>query len=70
MSAQLQILVLDRATHTVRNSIHTMMFEGVSKDDVNYQMAVHIDPASKAYKLLVFYPNGTICIYENIINQV
>ena len=41
MSAQLEILVLDRTTNSIRNTIHTMMFEGVSKDDVNYHMLVY-----------------------------
>ena len=46
-----------------------MMFEGVSKDDVNYRMLVHFEK-DKANKLLLFYPNGIVCIYENIIQQV
>jgi hypothetical protein len=68
MSAQLQLLVLDRQTHAVRNSIHTMMFEGVSKDDVNYRMLVY-HKKDKANKLLLFYPNGIVCVYENILQQ-
>jgi hypothetical protein len=42
-----------------------MMFEGVSKDDVNYRMQVY----SKTNKLYLFYPNGIVCVYENIIGR-
>ena len=48
MSAQLQILVVDRSTMTVRNTINTMMFEGVSKDDLNYHMLVYYRPVKAA----------------------
>ena len=41
MSTQLQILVIDRIAQTVRNTIQTLMFEGVSRDDVNYHMIVY-----------------------------
>lgn len=43
-----------------------MIFEGVSKDDVNYRMVVYFKPDA-ANKLYLFYPNGIICVYENII---
>ena len=69
MSAQLQILVLDKATHAVRNTIHAMVFEGVSKDDVNYSLAIHYKEQGPN-ELLLFYPNGIIVIYDNIIQQV
>ncbi len=41
MSAQLEILIIDRNSNTIRNSIQTMMFEGVSKDDVNYHLLLY-----------------------------
>jgi len=108
MSAQLQILVVDRVTMSVRDTINTMMFAGVSKDDLNYHMLVHYRPATPssqsnrrigegaadedgeigAYEpgqlpgqgqaverggdaevnqLILFYPNGIICVYDNIL---
>lgn len=109
MSAQLQILVVDRITMTVRDTINTMMFEGVSKDDLNYHMIVYYRPAKTAMlrnqrigqggedgeigggygepggqlpggggpkdedeevnQLILFYPNGIIAIYDNILQQ-
>lgn len=92
MSTQLQIAVVDRTTQTVRNTIHTLMFEGVSRDDVNYHMLVYcsgnggkkVDAASEGApnvndgggvenqgkdfnNLLLIYPNGIICIYEDVL---
>lgn len=94
---------------TVRNTINTMMFEGVSKDDLNYHMLVYHRPAKTAVRqnqrigegdedggfgagygepggqmvaegsgkseeeevnqLILFYPNGIIAIYDNILQQ-
>ena len=75
MSAQLEILAIDRTTNSIRNTIHTMMFEGVSKDDVNYHMLVYYkadatsaDGSKKEVNMLyLIYPNGIICIYDNIL---
>lgn len=91
MSTQLQIVVVDRTTQTVRNTIHTLMFEGVSRDDVNYYMLVYsksqggnkvelppagapaVDRAESENKglnnLLLIYPNGIICIYEDVLQS-
>lgn len=52
-----------------------MMFEGVSKDDVNYHMLVYYkadatsaDGSKKEVNMLyLIYPNGIICIYDNIL---
>ena len=55
-----------------------MMFEGVSKDDVNYHMlgyykadAVSADGQSKkeVNMLYLVYPNGIVCIYDNILQH-
>ena len=77
------------------------MFEGVSKDDVNYHMLIHHKPrgqnlanvnrpenlndgvqmrnadvdnqggdnsaAREVNQLILIYPNGIICIYDNIL---
>ena len=40
-----------------------MQFEGVTKDDLNYHMIVWADQN----ELLLFFPNGIICIYESLI---
>ena len=48
MSSELQILVVDRVSMTVRNTINCMQFEGVTKDDINYHMLVYYRPAKAA----------------------
>ena len=63
-SLQLQILVLDRQTQSIMNTIHCMQFGGVTKDDVNYRIL-----ALSEDKILLFYPNGLVCVYENVLAQ-
>lgn len=55
-----------------------MMFEGVSKDDVNYHMLIHYreeQPAGQGEQkkevnqLYLIYPNGIVCIYDNILQR-
>ena len=69
MSAHLQVLVLDRQTKSVINNIQPILFEGVSKDDVNYHLLLwhSIDRPILNTKLLLIYPNGIIAVYENIL---
>ena len=84
MSAQLEILVIDRLTGTIRNTIMAMQFEGCSKDDLNYHMLVNSRPAQRSKapgedgavdhkaevnQLILLYPNGILCIYDNILQQ-
>lgn len=82
MSAQLEILVVDRLTGTIRNTIMAMQFEGCGKDDLNYHMLVNTRPAQRSRavaedgavqakpevnQLILLYPNGILCIYDNIL---
>ena len=45
MTSELEIVIVDRVSMTVRNTINCMQFEGVSKDDINYHMLVYYKPS-------------------------
>ena len=59
LSAQLKLTELDLSSQTVCTASMCLLFEGVSPNDNNYQLAY-----TNGFLVMV-YPNQMICIYQD-----
>ena len=74
-SSDLELMIVDIKSQSVLQRIEVMNFEGLAKEELNYHLFVDYRPAyqiggkikKETSDLVLVYPNGIFCFYENLI---